>query len=117
MGDVYISRPMEKGSLNISEEAVASIVKNAVAECGNDLQLATAAGADIADLIGIRSTMKGIKVRFEESKVLADVIITVKYGGNIVAAAAKVQEAVNAAVQNMTGFDAVVNVHVAGVTF
>lgn len=117
MADIYISRPMDMGTLNISEEAVASIVKNSVQECGTELQLATAAGADIADLIGIKSTMKGIKIRFEESKIIADVIITVKYGGNIVAAAAKVQDSVSTAVMNMTGFESAVNVHVAGITF
>ena len=49
---------------------------------------------------------------------IIDVIVTVKYGCNIVGVAKNVQENVQSAVQAMTGLEQVtVNVHVSGVVF
>ena len=62
--------------------------------------------------------IKGVKVRFPEDKISVDVVITVKYGNNIVDVAKRTQEAVLSAVEASTGVDEVeVNVHVAGISF
>ena len=67
---------------------------------------------------GTRKSIRGVKVRFKDDVILADTAITVKYGGNILDIAKKVQENALAAIQTSTGFeDASVNVHVAGVAF
>lgn len=116
--NVYISKPMEKGSINISDDVVASIVRPVVAEVEGVSELAPAAGAAIAEYIGLTPNARGIKVHFEQEKICVDVVINVKFGSNIVEVASKVQQTVLTAVQNMTGFeDVCVDVHVAGISF
>lgn len=118
MADNYISRKMEQGTINISDDVVASLVKTAIVETEGFGELASATGADITDFIGIKMNSKGIKVRFEDNKIIIDVVITAKYGYNIVEVAGKVQESVLSSVQSSTGFDdTVVNVHIAGIAF
>lgn len=118
MADSYITRKTDRGTVNISEDVVASIVKAAVTETEGVAELANAAGADIAEFIGIKTNAKGIKIRFDGEKIIVDVIITVEYGCNIVKVASDAQQAILTAVEGMTGFDgAEVNVHVAGIAF
>ena len=118
MPDNYITRKMEKGSINISEDVVAALVKTVVMETDGVAELANAVGADVAELSGIKMNIRGVKVRFPEDKISVDVVITVKYGNNIVNVAQKVQEAVLSAVETSTGIEeAEVNVHVAGIAF
>ena len=117
MADLYISRKMDKGTINISEDVVASLVRSAVVETEGVAELANAVSFDDAET-GTKKSIRGVKVRFKEEVILADVAITVKYGGNILDDAKKVQENALAAIQTSTGFeDASVNVHVAGVAF
>ncbi len=118
MADNYISRNMEKGTINISDDVIASLVKTIVQETDGVGELANAVGADVAELIGIKMNIKGVKVRFQEQKILLDIVLTVKYGSNIVEVAKKVQDSVHNAVQSSTGFEDIeVNVHVAGIAF
>ena len=115
---VYISKPMEKGSINISDDVVAAIVRPAVLETEGVAELTAAAGAGIAEYIGLTVNSRGIRVRFDNEKICVDVIITVKFGSNIVDVASKAQSAAVTALQNMTGFETVeVNIHVAGIAF
>ena len=117
MADTYISRKMDKGTINISEDVVASLVRSAVVETDGVAELATAVTSEDVEA-GTRKSIRGVKVRFKDDVILADTAITVKYGGNILDIAKKVQENALAAIQTSTGFeDASVNVHVAGVAF
>lgn len=118
MGENYITCREANGSINISEDVIASMVRNAILEVEGVAGLANTAGAEISELIGIRTLTKGVKVQFVEDKVVADTIITVSYGSNVVKVARAVQEKVLAAVQTTTGLDRVeVNVHVTGIAF
>ena len=117
MADIYISRKMDKGTINISEDVVASLVRSAVVETDGVAELANAIGYEDAEA-GTRRIIRGVKVRFKEEAIFADAAITVKYGVKILDVARKVQENVLAAIQTSTGFEeASVNVHVAGVAF
>ena len=80
--------------------------------------LANNAGADLAELLGIKNAGKGLKVQIEDGKRTVDVIIMVRYGCNVVGVAQQVQDAVTQAVESMAGMGTpVVNVHVSGVAF
>ena len=80
--------------------------------------LSNTAGAELAELFGLKTVAKGVKVQFVESKIVVDTIITVMYGRNIVSVAKAVQEKVLSVVQSTTGIEnAEVNVHVSGVAF
>ena len=118
MGDNYITCSGELGSINISEEVIGSIVKVAVSEIEGVAGLSNTAGAEIAERIGLKTVAKGIKVQFEDNKIIIDVIININYGCNIVNTAKNVQEKLISVIQDTTGIqDADINVHVSGVVF
>ena len=118
MGDNYISYREENGSINISEDVVSSIVRAAAAEVEGVAGFSTTAGAEFAELIGLKTLPKGVKVRFEEKRIIVDTIISVSYGSNVVNVAKSVQDAVRNVIQSTTGFEnSEVNVHVAGISF
>ena len=118
MGESYLSYREDSGSVNISEDVVASIVRGAVTEVEGVSGVSTTAGAELAELIGLKTLPKGVKVRFEESRILIDVIITVTYGNNVVNVSKAVQSAVRKAILDATGTETTeVNVHVSGISF
>ena len=118
MGENYITCQESNGSINISEDVIAGMVRNAALEVEGVAGLANTAGAEISELLGIRSLSKGVKVQFADEKVIVDTIITVSYGSSVMKVARAVQEKVMAAVQATTGLDQVeVNVHVTGIAF
>ena len=118
MGENYITCQEENGSINISEEVINSMVRNAIAEVDGVAGLSNTAGAELAELIGLKTVTRGVKVQFVDNKIVVDMIITVKYGRNIVSVAKAVQDSVMTVVQSTTGIEqAEVNVHVSGIAF
>ena len=118
MGENYICCQAEKGSINISEEVITGVVKSAVSEVEGVAGLSYTAGAELAELIGLKNVNKGVKVQFVDEKIIIDVIINVMYGCNIVQVAREVQEKVMSMIQASTGLEqAEVNVHVSGISF
>ena len=115
MPENYITCQDEKGSINISEDVVAAMVRAAITEVDGVAGVATSTGTELAELLGIKSAAKGIKVQIVDGTMTVDTIITVRYGCSVVAA---VQESVTSAVESMTGMGKpIVNVHVSGVAF
>ena len=118
MGDNYISCKAENGSINISEDVISTIVRTAITEIDGVAGISNTAGAELAELIGIKTVSKGIKVQIVDDTIKVDAVILVRYGCNIVNVAKEVQNSVTEAVQAITGIDkAEVNVHVSGVAF
>ena len=114
MPENYITCQDEKGIIHISEDVVLSMVRAAVSEVDGVAGLASSAGTELADLLGLKSASKGVKVQI----INVDTIVTVRYGCNAIAVAEAVQNAVTTAVQDMTGMGKpVVNVHISGVAF
>ena len=118
MSDKYISIPHDSGSVNISEDVIIRLVQNAVSESDGVAGFAYTAGNELAELIGLKTVQKGIKVQFDETRIIVDAIITVKYGENIVKVAQDVQNRVSALIVSTTGIDdAQINIHVSGISF
>ena len=118
MGDNYISCKAENGSINISEHVISTMVRTAITEIDGVAGISNTAGAELAELIGIKTVSKGIKVQIVDDTIKVDAVILVRYGCNIVNVAKEVQNSVTEAVQAITGIDkAEVNVHVSGVAF
>ncbi len=118
MSDKYINIKQEYGSVNISEDVIVSLVQNAVNEVDGVSGFANTAGNELAELLGLKTLQKGIKVQFSDDKITVDVIITVKYGEKILDVAQKVQDSATALILSTTGIDnAEVNVHVSGISF
>ena len=118
MGDNYISCKAENGSINISEDVISTMVRTAITEIDGVAGISNTAGAELAELIGIKTVSKGIKVQIVDDTIKVDAVILVRYVCNIVNVAKEVQNSVTEAVQAITGIDkAEVNVHVSGVAF
>ncbi|MCR5135946.1 MAG: Asp23/Gls24 family envelope stress response protein [Oscillospiraceae bacterium] len=118
MGENYISCRQEHGSINISEDVISGVVRTAVTEVEGVSGLSTTAGSELAELLGIKTLPKGVKIRFDDNRITTDVIITVSYGSNVVSVAKAVQEAVRNVIIATTGFESAdVNVHVSGISF
>ncbi len=118
MGDNYISYKEGNGSINISEEVISTMVRTAITEIDGVASISNTVGSELAELIGIKSTSKGIKVEIVEDTIKVDAVILVKYGCNIINVAKNVQDSVTETVQSVTGIEkAEVNVHVSGVAF
>ena len=118
MSDNYISYREDNGSINISEDVISSIVRAAISEVEGVSGLSTTAGAELAEMIGLKTLPKGVKIRIEDNRIISDAIITVSYGSNVVSVAKAIQNAVRNVIESTTGFqDAEVNVHVSGISF
>ena len=114
----YITTPTDRGTINISEDVFAVMVGAAIAEVDGVAGMASTVGSDLQELLGRKSLAKGVKVSFDENgTVVVDVLLTVRFGHNITQVAKQVQEKVASGVEAMTASRAVVNVHVAGVSF
>ena len=118
MSDNYISCKEENGSINISEDVISTMVQTAITEIDGVAAISNTAGGELAELIGLKTISKGIKVQIVDDTIKVDAIILVRYGCNIVNVAREVQNSVTEVVQAITGIDkAEVNVHVSGVAF
>ena len=118
MAENYITCVEEKGTINISDDVIATMVKIAVKEVDGVAGLAVTAGPAVSELLNKKTSSKGVKVSFGEESMNIDVVIMVKYGSNVVNVATAVQETVMNHVQDMTSVDDVtVNVHVSGIAF
>ena len=102
----YITQTQENGNVMISEDVVAAIAENAVADVD---------GAAL--LRDLKNWNKGMKIMIaEDNSVAVSVNITVSYGHSVVNVANNVQSVITAAVENMTGVKvAEVNVNICGV--
>ncbi|MBO5952653.1 MAG: Asp23/Gls24 family envelope stress response protein [Oscillospiraceae bacterium] len=114
----YITQVQDSGTVMISEDVVAAIVSNAVADVEGIIGLSTKPGADIAEIIGKKNWGRGMKITIGDSDELyIDCNVIINYGQSVVAVAKAVQEAVAAAVESMTGVKvASVNVNVCGIS-
>ena len=117
MAENYITCRDEKGTVNISAEVVAVIVSAALEELAGEAVVTNVTGPELNDLLGKKPVQKGIKVSFEEGRVLVDAVLLVRFGGNISEIAERAQKTVQAAVESMTGIATIVNVHISGVIF
>jgi uncharacterized alkaline shock family protein YloU len=118
MGENYISCSVETGSINISEDVISTIVRNTASEVEGVAALSNTAGAEIAEMIGLKTVSKGVKVQFVDETIVVDIILSIAYGRNIVKVATAVQDKVLSVLQSTTGIDKLqVNVHVAGIAF
>ena len=91
MGENYITCQEQLGSINISEDVINSMVRNAITEVDGVAGLSNTAGSELAELFGLKTLSRGVKVQFVESKIVVDAIITVVYGRNIINIAKAVQ--------------------------
>lgn len=113
----YIMQPQENGTVNISEEVIAAIVAHAAVEVEGVAGLNAHPSSDIVELIGKKTSVKGVKVAIlENNSVAIDCNVNIYYGQSIVDVSAAVQKAVINALESLAAIDlASVNVNVCGI--
>lgn len=113
----YYTQEMENGSIQISEDVVASVTGMAVLEVEGVCGLSSSIGTDIAEMLGMKTLSKGIRLSTTETGALRiDCDVVSKFGQNIFELAKNVQENVKSSVESVTGLRvAEVNVTVCGI--
>ena len=113
----YYTQEMEKGSIQISEDVVASVTGMAVLEVEGVCGLSSSIGTDIAEMLGMKTLSKGVRLSTTETGALRiDCDVVSKFGQNIFELAKNVQENVKSSVESVTGLRvAEVNVTVCGI--
>ncbi|WP_409968443.1 Asp23/Gls24 family envelope stress response protein [Bengtsoniella intestinalis] len=116
----YLTLPEENGSINISEDVIATIAVGAVREVEGVSGMMGPHGASVSDMTTRKSAQKsirGVKIDMTGTAMVLDLYVTVQYGTAIPELAENAQKAVMAAVEGMTGSAVgAVNVHVGGIT-
>ena len=105
----YITRQESMGTIQISEDVVASISSSVALETEG---VGGLLNANMADLVGGKKmTAKGVRVEMAEDGVVVNLFLMIRYGFAL-------QNAVYSALEGMTGFPVkAVNVHVGGISF
>ena len=113
----YYTQEMENGSIQISEDVVASVTGMAVLEVEGVCGLSSTIGTDIAEQHGMKTHSKGVRLSTTETGALRiDCDVVSKFGQNIFELAKNVQENVKSSVESVTGLRvAEVNVTVCGI--
>ena len=104
------------GEVQIADEVVAIIAGLAATEVEGVDSMAGNITNELVGKLGMKNLSKGVKVTVEESSVLVDITLNLKYGTQIPAVSAKVQDKVKSAIETMTGLSVTeVNIKVASV--
>ena len=104
------------GEVKIADEVVGIIAALAATEVEGVASMAGNITNELISRLGMKNLSKGVKVDVLEGVVTVSLALNMKYNYSIMDVAAKVQEKVKSAVENMTGLEvADVNVKVAGV--
>ena len=113
----YYTQEMENGSIQISEDVGASVTGMAVLEVEGVCGLSSSIGTDIAEMLGMKTLSKGVRLSTTETGALRiDCDVVSKFGQNIFELAKNVQENVKSSVESVTGLRvAEVNVTVCGI--
>ena len=113
----YYVQEVTDGSIQISEDVVASIAAMAVLEVEGVCGLSGNLGAELAEMLGKKSLGKGIRITPAENDSLEiDCNIVVQFGQAIFDLAKSVQDAVKSSVESVTGLTVnQVNVNISGI--
>ena len=111
----YLTHEETLGTIQISEDVVASIATSTALEVEGVGGLLSTNMSDY--LGGKKMTARGVRVEMEGDAIVVNLFIMLRYGFAVAEVAEKVQTAVFSALEGMTGFAVkAVNVHVGGIT-
>ena len=100
----YYTQESDGGSIQISEEVVASVAAMAVLEVEGVCGLSSSIGTDIAEMLGRKTLAKGIRLLpGEGDSIRIDCDVVAKYGQPVFQLAQAVQENVTSSVESVTG--------------
>ena len=113
----YITNIQENGNVMISEDVIATIVAQALAEVDGIGSLGAKPGIGVADFSVKKHWGKSLKIMIaEDNSVSIDCTIMVKYGSSVADVAQAVQQSITTAVEATAGVKVnVVNVNICGI--
>ena len=113
----YVTQDQETGTVQISEDVIASIVTHAAKEVEGVIGISAKTGSDFAELLGKKNWGKGLKVTVSENNsVVIECDIIVAFGQNVVDIAKATQEAIINALESMSAIQIdAVNVNICGI--
>lgn len=113
----YFTQELECGSIQISEEVVASVAAMAVLEVEGVCGLSSSITTDIAEMLGRKQLSKGIRLTVLEGDSLRiDCDVVAKFGQSVFELAKTVQSSVKNSVESVTGLSVQqVNVNICGI--
>lgn len=113
----YYTQESEGGSIQISEEVVASVAAMAVLDVDGVCGLSGNIGTDIAEMLGKKTLTKGIRlIPGEGDSIRIDCNVVAKYGQPVFQLAQAVQENVKTSVESVTGITvSQCNVNICGI--
>ena len=106
----YFTQKLENGTLQISEDVVASV---AAGVCGLSSNIST----DIAEMLGMKTMARGIRLTpMKDGAVKIECDVVAKFGQSVFSLAKTVQDAVKSSVESVAGLTvAQVNVNICGI--
>ncbi len=113
----YYMQKAENGSIQISEEVVASVAAMAVLEVEGVCGLSSSISTDIAEMLGMKTLAKGIRLNTkEDNSICITCNVVAKFGYSVFSLAKSVQDAVKGSVESVTGIPvSQVDVNICGI--
>ena len=110
----YFTQKLENGTLQISEDVVASVAAAAVLEVEGVCGLSSSISTDIAEMLGMKTLVRLTPIKDGSVTIECDVVA--KFGQSVFSLAKTVQDAVKTSVESITGLAvAQVNVNICGI--
>ena len=109
----YAVQKEENGTIQISEEVIATVASVAAKDVDGVSDLSGNFGDDLAGMLGMKNASKGIRVEIEDDSVNIECNVVAKYGCSVVEMGKNLQAAIVSAVESMTGLkvkDVAINV-------
>ncbi|MCR3956723.1 MAG: Asp23/Gls24 family envelope stress response protein [Gudongella sp.] len=107
---------IENGSIQISNEVIATIAGTAAMEVEGVVGMSSNLAGGISELLGKKNPGKGVKVDIREKEVTVEMHLTLEYGAKLNDVGFKVQEETKKAIETMTDLRVkAVNVHIEGI--
>jgi len=113
----YFTQKLENGTLQISEDVVASVAAAAVLEVEGVCGLSSNISTDIAEMLGMKTMARGIRLTpMKDGAVKIECDVVAKFGQSVFSLAKTVQDAVKTSVEPITGLAVTqVNVNICGI--
>ena len=114
----YFTQKLENGTLQISEDVVASVAAAAVLEVEGVCGLSSSISTDIAEILGMKAVARGIRLtnNVKDGTVKIECDVVAKFGQSVFSLAKTVQDNVKTSVESITGLRvSQVNVNICGI--
>ncbi len=106
------------GHIVFADEVIATIAALAVSDVDGVSAMSGGVVEGITEMLGKKNITKGVKVEVGKEEAAIDISVSIKYGYKIKEVCEKIQEAVKAAIETMTGLKVVeINIFVQSVVF